>query len=229
VRLSSLALPVLRSGHARIAAVNAGDADYRHIEQTYDEGSSDYTRHFPKPHEFIEHERRQFIERLPAGATILDCGCRPGFDTERFTQRGFNVTAIDLSDRFVKLTERRVPNAVVRKMDMRSLELPKGSFDGLWASFSLLHIRASDIDRTLSGFRSVLKHSGMLCAALHRGAKTAWVKNTISGMERDTYLQEWVQEEIEERFRQSGFDILASRAFTRTGGRYPLMSILAMA
>ena len=48
-------------------------------------------------------------------------------------------------------------------------------------------------------------------------------------MERDTYVQEWVQTEIEEVFKSSGFAIVVSHAFVRSGGRYPLLSILASA
>jgi len=212
-----------------MSEMKSEDSDYVHIEETYDRGSRDYGDYFKTPHQFIEPERQQFIQRLSAGSKILDCGCGPGMDTEKFSQLGYNVTAIDLSERFVSLTKERVQTATVKKMDMRHLEFPQASFDGLWASFSLLHIRASDIEQTLSGFRIVLRPHGLLFAAVHRGPKTEWVKTTISGMERDTYVQEWVQTEIEDVFRSSGFTILVSRPFVRSGGRYPLLSILARA
>jgi hypothetical protein len=64
-------------------------------------------------------------------------------DTERFSQLGYKVTAIDLSDCFVEFTKKRVPSATVQKMDMRNLDFPEACFNGVWASFSLLHIRAS--------------------------------------------------------------------------------------
>jgi ubiquinone/menaquinone biosynthesis C-methylase UbiE len=212
-----------------MSEMKSEDSDYTHIEETYDRGSRDYGDHFKTPHQFIEPERQQFIQQLSAGSKILDCGCGPGMDAEKFSQLGYNVTAIDLSERFVSLTKERVQTATVKKMDMRHLEFPQASFDGLWASFSLLHIRASDIEQTLSGFRTVLRPHGLLFAAVHRGPKTEWVKTTISGMERDTYVQEWVQTEIEDVFRSSGFTILVSRPFVRSGGRYPLLSILARA
>jgi ubiquinone/menaquinone biosynthesis C-methylase UbiE len=166
--------------------VETEDPDYRHIEQTYEEGSEDYGDYFQTPHEFIEPDREQFIARLPAGSKILDCGCGPGMDTERFSQLGYKVTAIDLSDRFVEFTKRRVPSATVQRMDMRNLDFPEASFDGIWTSFSLLHIRASEIQETLLGLKSVLQKAGVLLAALHRGPKTEWLKRTISGMERAT-------------------------------------------
>lgn len=213
----------------QMSEMKSEDSDYTHIEETYDRGSRDYDDYFKTPHQFIEPERQQFIQRLSAGSKILDCGCGPGMDAEKFSQLGYDVTAIDLSERFVSLTKERVLTATVKKMDMRHLEFPHASFDGLWASFSLLHIRASDIEQTLSGFRTVLRPHGLLFAAVHRGPKTEWVKTTISGMERDTYVQEWVQTEIEDVFRSSGFTILVSRPFVRSGGRYPLLSILARA
>src|SRR5438874_3167717 len=120
--------------------VKSEDPDYSHIEETYDQGSKDYSDYFKTPHEFIERERQQFISRLPLGSKILDCGCGPGMDTERFSQLGYSVTAIDLSDRFVKLASARVPSAIVQRMDMRYLAFPNAVFDGVWASFSLLHI-----------------------------------------------------------------------------------------
>ena len=207
--------------------VKASDSDYRQIEQAYDEGSDDYGSYHREPHAYIEQERQQFISRLSAGSKILDCGCGPGFDSERFSQLGYKVAAIDLSDRFVELTRKRAPKANVQRMDMRHLQFSEASFDGLWSSFSLLHIRACDIENTLSGFKSVLRPGGLLFAALHRGPKTEWVKVAITAMERITFVQEWTQTDIEAELRASGFEIIVSRPFERKGGRYPLLSILA--
>lgn len=97
-------------------------------------------------------------------------------DTESFSQLGYQVTAIDLSERFVRLTKTRVPGATVRKTDMRILDFPPVSFGGLSASSSPLHVRASDINQTLFAFKRVLRPRGLLFTAVHRGGKTQWVK-----------------------------------------------------
>lgn len=203
------------------------ESDYSHIEQTYDEGSEDYSVYHWNPHSYIEPERQHFIDRMPAGATILDCGCGPGMDTERFTQLGYRVTAIDLSDRFIRMTKQRVPGAVVRKMDMRHLDFPEATFDGIWTSFSLIHIRANDLTRALAGFKTVLREGGVFFAAVHRGSKTSWIRTRITAMQRDTYLQEWLQTDIERVIIAAGFKLITSRPFEREGGEYPLLSILA--
>jgi SAM-dependent methyltransferase len=208
-------------------AENESATDYAHIENTYDVGSEDYAGHSKGPLTFIEPERAQFIQRIPEKGTILDCGCGPGFDSERFCRLGFRVTEIDLSDRFVALARERVPGAEVRKMDMRYLDFPNSSFDGIWSSFSLLHIQADEAPQTLAGFRRVLRDGGLLFVALHRGPTTSWIKTIISGMERDTYVQEWTQTDFENVLSKAGFEILGSRPFLREGGRYPLLGILA--
>jgi 2-polyprenyl-3-methyl-5-hydroxy-6-metoxy-1,4-benzoquinol methylase len=94
----------------QMSEMKSEDSDYTHIEETYDRGSRDYGDYFKTPHQFIEPERQQFIQQLFAGSKILDCGCGPGMDAEKFSQLGYNVTAIDLSERFVKPHQRTCPN-----------------------------------------------------------------------------------------------------------------------
>ena len=210
----------------KITSVKLDDPDDTHIERTDDEGSADYHSHFGQPHAFIEPDRQQFIQRLPAAAKVLDCGCGPGMDTERFVQLGFAVVAIDLSNRFVQVTKQRVPAADVRKMDMRHLEFPAGTFRWDVVFLQPAPHSENEIDATLSDFRSVLKPGGLLFSALHHGPRTAWVKTIISSMERETYVQEWDQKDIEAILQKAGFTIIQSRPFLQEGGRYPLLSLL---
>jgi len=49
----------------------------------------------------------------------------------------------------------------------------------------------------------------------------------ITAMQRDTYLQEWLQTDIERVIIAAGFKLITSRPFEREGGEYPLLSILA--
>jgi ubiquinone/menaquinone biosynthesis C-methylase UbiE len=203
------------------------DDHYGHIERTYDEGAREYGLRFREPHAFIDAEREAFVARLSPGSRILDCGCGPGMDSERFDRLGYRVTAIDFADAFVNLARRRAPGVDVCKMDMRSLDFADASFDGVWAAFSLLHLRARELPDTLTGFTRVLGPEGLLFAGLHRGAKTRWVKTRISETSLETYVQEWRQDEIEGTVRAAGFEILSSRPFERKEGLYPLLSILA--
>ena len=112
-------------------------------------------------------------------------------------------------------------------MDMQELDLPANEFDGIWASFSLLHVHKNDASRVLDNFQRVLRPQGCLLVALHRGPKTSWVEANISGMDKICRVQEWVPTEFEELLSQTGFKVIYSRSFEREGGRFPLLSIMA--
>jgi len=46
--------------------VSTDDPDYSHIEETYNEGSGDYSDYFKQPHAFIEPDgKNSFIACLP--------------------------------------------------------------------------------------------------------------------------------------------------------------------
>ncbi|MBI2598308.1 MAG: class I SAM-dependent methyltransferase, partial [Candidatus Diapherotrites archaeon] len=65
-------------------------------------------------------------------AKILDIGCGPGRDAKYFSEQGLDVTGIDLTSNFVKMASKNVPNATFKHMDMRSLDFPEDTFDGIW-------------------------------------------------------------------------------------------------
>jgi SAM-dependent methyltransferase len=193
----------------------------------YTTGAKDYSAFFSDPHESLEPDRKRFLNALPPGATILDCGCGPGQDAELFSSLGYAVTGIDLTADFVQMARTRVSGARFFEMDMRNISLAPESFDAVWASYSLLHIRRDDLAKVLAGMMRVARDNAIVMIALHRGPETAWLKAKISGMDIDVNVQEWLQEDFERELRVAGFDKLQSRPFERESGRFPLLSVLA--
>jgi ubiquinone/menaquinone biosynthesis C-methylase UbiE len=198
------------------------------ISEIYGQGAQSFSDFFKNAHDFLEYDRKQFIKAMPNGAKILDCGCGPGQDSEVFAKLGFNVTGIDITPEFVEMAARRVPEANFIQMDMMAINLPPDTFDGVWVSFSLLHIHQTDVPKVLSNLRNIMKANGKMMIALHRGPKTAWVTANISGLNHNCSVQEWVQPDLERVIQESGFEIEYSRAFERPGGRFPLLTIMAL-
>ena len=163
---------------------------------------------------------------MPANASILDCGCGPGQDSEIFSNLGHDVTGIDITSELLEIARKRVPAATFIQMDMREIKLPLVSFDGVWLSFSFLHINQNDVPIVLNKFREIIKPNGKVMFSIHRGPKTAWVKANISGMDRECSVQEWVQRDFEDILENNGFKIEYSRPFERKGGRFPLLSVM---
>ena len=84
------------------------------------------------------HMQNRFLEKLPAGAHILDFGCGSGRDTKYFLDKGYQVTAVDGSESLCKIAE-AYAGISVRCMLFRDLEETE-IYDGIWACSSILHL-----------------------------------------------------------------------------------------
>jgi len=131
----------------------------------YEKISANYAKQFSDPSFHID----SFIELLPKGAKVLDVGCGPGRDSAYMYERGLKVTGIDLSECMIRIAKQQYPEIDFRVTDMRKIEQTSNSFDGVFASFSLIHIPKKDLPKTLQGFFSLLKSGGILFAAIQEG------------------------------------------------------------
>ena len=102
--------------------------------------------------------RSTLLDWLPAdlaGKRLLDAGCGTGALAVEAARRGAHVVAIDLSPTLVDLArERSQEMALAGSVDFRvgdMLGVELGEFDHVVAMDSLIHYRASDIVRVLSG------------------------------------------------------------------------------
>lgn len=204
----------------------------KHISDSYNTGAKKYCEHWSVPHAFTEVDRQKFCELLPPKGRILDVGCGPGNDTTYFIEKGFSVVGIDLSKEMVSLASGREARAKFLEMDMRHPTFDDNSFDGIWASFSFLHVKQADAEKTLRQFKRVLSNSGYLCLLVHTNETTIYKRTQISGLfesngnPMSTYVQEWKQEDLLGLLRKAGFELCTVRPFNRQGGLYPLLSII---
>jgi magnesium-protoporphyrin O-methyltransferase len=88
------------------------------------------------------------------GARLLDAGCGTGALAVEAARRGAHVVAIDISPTLVGLARERAPRDLAGTIDFRvgdMLDPALGRFDHVAAMDSLIHYRAADIVRVLSG------------------------------------------------------------------------------
>lgn len=97
----------------------------------------------------MSETQKKFVSLLPKGAHILDLGCGSGRDSLCFLQQGFQVTAVDGSIELAKFASELIGQEVV-VADFKDLELPKASFDAIWASASLLHVHSEQLPGILA-------------------------------------------------------------------------------
>ena len=139
---------------------------------------------------------RAFMAALPTGGHALDLGCGPGNSAAMMRDAGFRVTAIDASAEMAKIGTQKynLPITVGTFDDVTEVS----TYDGIWASFSLLHAPRADVPRHLKSIHTALKPKGVFVI----GVKTG------SGEERDgigrqyTYFE---KNELDTLLRGAGF------------------------
>ncbi len=141
-----------------------------------------------------DHDVKQNIEALLRhirGAPplrILDFGCGPGRDLAAFRALGHEPIGLEGSSRLAAMA-REHSGCEVWEQDFLALQLPPGSFDGIFANASLFHVPRQELPRALSELRAALKPDGVLFTSNPRG-------NNEEGWNRGRYgvyhdLESW--------------------------------------
>jgi SAM-dependent methyltransferase len=99
---------------------------------------------------------------------ILDFGCGPGRDLERFSQLGHRPIGLEGCEPFVEMA-RTHSSCEVWHQDFLALDLPAAQFDGVFANASLFHVPSQELARVLRQLYATLKPRGALFASNPRG------------------------------------------------------------
>lgn len=139
---------------------------------------------------------KQFANTLPKNATVLDYGCGPGEAAAYFAERGMHAHAFDASTEMVALARRHSLVKVWQAgfHDFNAVD----TYDGVWASFSLLHAPRSDMRGLLVTINKSLKANGKFCISVKLGSGEA--RDALGRLY--TYYQ---HEELEVLLATAGF------------------------
>jgi SAM-dependent methyltransferase len=107
-----------------------------------------------------------FLAQLPEGGAILDIGCGPGLHAAFMQARGFTLTAIEPSPAFRAEAQARGINVRDGTFDTVT---QTAAFDGVWASFCLLHARRADLPRHVAAMARSLRPGGTLFVGMKTG------------------------------------------------------------
>ena len=146
--------------------------DYAKVSATtrqyYEQHAAEYrdkTVKFRKVDEFAE----RFLRYVPAGGTIVDAGCGPGYDTVEFLKRGYNVMAVDICQSMIDMTRAAAQAAGFEegpRLELRRMSLSTHGrveedslrwradrhFDGIWACASAVHLDWMDLESAIMSF-----------------------------------------------------------------------------
>jgi len=171
--------------------------------ETYEQMADLYNSLYP----YVNKENIDFFIDKLNGDKILDIGCGSGRDAEYFANKGLDVIGIDLSNRFIEISQAKVPKAKFIKMDMRNINFPVNSFDGIWSMASILHIPKLEVKDTIIKFREVLKTNGIIYISVKLGEGEKFVKrDRYKGLEK--FFAFYTESEMSDLLENCGFEII---------------------
>jgi SAM-dependent methyltransferase len=132
----------------------------------YDEHAESYaeaTRTLP-----LHAALSAFVERLDRGAPVLDLGCGAGRDLRALSLAGLRAVGLDASQPLVELAA-EYSGCPVTLGDVRSMPFEDGTFAGVWASASLVHLQRGEISDALREVSRVLQPGGYFFSSVKTG------------------------------------------------------------
>ena len=158
-------------------------------------------------------------KQLQPGGSILDVGCGSGYIASMLEDKGFKVTGIDVSTKMLELARANAPRSIFLMMDMKELDFPKESFDGIVCLYSIFHVPRRYHLMILKLFRRVLKLKGLL--AIHMGwGEWVGIEENWLGGGAPMYWSHYGRGKNLALIRKAKFEILLSKASRQKDGTH---------
>lgn len=128
----------------------------------------------------------EFEKHLKPGCRILDLGCGSGRDSRYFTNKGYDVVAVDPSTAMCKKTK-EIADVITYTLRAEEISFEK-EFDAVWACASLLHVAREDQATTLQAICRALRKDGIVYCS--------WKYGDQDRSEKGRYFTDFNEEEL---------------------------------
>jgi len=150
-----------------------------------------------------------FLKYLKKNASILDIGCGTGELIKYYSDRGFVITGLDISEKMIKISKEKVPSASFIKTSLYDIHKIEEKFDAISATFVLVNIPKEKIDEVIKKVYEKLNKGGVFfivfTIALKEGLQQEPLDNSCK-----YYAINYSNEEIIDILKNNGFKILES-------------------
>lgn len=151
----------------------------------------------------------ELMERMPAGAKVLDAGCGAGIPIAQILSERFRVTGVDFSEAQIELAKKNVPSAEFICQDMTQLDFPENTFDGIASFYAIIHIPRQEHQPLLANFYRMLKPNGL--ALLCLGAEHLIDDIDENYLGTRMYWSHYDSETYHKLLKECGFSIVWSK------------------
>jgi ubiquinone/menaquinone biosynthesis C-methylase UbiE len=173
----------------------------------YDRNAQSYSDSNQHPAEFID----EFLEYLQKdnGKVILDLGSGPGINAAYIYSKNFQVVGIDLSEKMVEYAKSKYPQIEFRLGDMTKLSFPSNRFDGILASYSLIHLTKDSIPCVMAKLSEILKPGGIMYISIQSGESTQGYYSHPLIPSDQVFLNIFSKKEVSSLLSANGFEIVS--------------------
>ena len=130
----------------------------------------------------------RFLQLLDENASILDFGCGSGRDTRYFLDKGYRVTATDGSAELCRWAS-DFTGIEVKEMMFQELD-DMGTYDGIWACSSILHLPKIELLPVICKMCMALKDSGVIY--------TSFKYSDFEGVRNGRYFTDFTEDSFKE-------------------------------
>jgi SAM-dependent methyltransferase len=111
----------------------------------------------------------KFASLTSPSGRVLVAGAGDGRDGLILRTRGITPLYLDYSHRMNAIAHRKDAGAMIVTADVRTLPFAAESFDGVWASMCLYHLRLNSLKSCITEIRRVLRPGGLFYFNLRPG------------------------------------------------------------
>lgn len=181
----------------------------------YDRNTRIYLENNQNPSDFID----EFLGLLRQGSDkkkaekrklgILDLGCGPGVNAAYMHSKNFHVVGTDLSKKMIGYAKRNYPQIEFLLGDMAELSFPSDSFDGILASYSLIHLPKETTPPVLAKLYEILRPGGIVYISVQSGKSSQGLYAHPLTPGEPVFLNVFSKKEIFNLLSEYGFDVVS--------------------
>jgi ubiquinone/menaquinone biosynthesis C-methylase UbiE len=129
----------------------------------------------------IDHLKQEIAERwIEPGEQILEIGCGTGSLAVLMTQRGAQVTGIDISETMLSQARQTAPDANFLHMTVTELKnFEESAFDAVVSTLAFSELSTDERKLALKGIRHILKPNGKFIL-VDEVRPTGWLKSIFN-------------------------------------------------
>lgn len=143
-------------------------ASYDRVADEYVRRIYDELRHKPLDRQLLD----RFADTVRDRGAVCDMGCGPGQIARYLHERAVRVCGVDVSPEMVERAKRLNPGIEFHQASMLSLPFADGTWAGIAAFYSIIHVPRAEVVAALRELRRVTQPGGWLLLTFHIGDST---------------------------------------------------------